>query len=132
MTTITVTVDGVKLTDHALAAFDNIYWIAGGRPKEGGLNGLEPYMPKIRAAFLIGEAMEDFASWLAPRNIPVTRAKTLERAVAAAHDAAQKFGEKSVVLLSPACASFDQFTSYEQRGDEFARLVRDLAKGRAA
>ncbi|HSO43848.1 MAG TPA: UDP-N-acetylmuramoyl-L-alanine--D-glutamate ligase, partial [Rhodospirillales bacterium] len=110
----------------ALACYDAIYWIAGGRPKEGGLAGLEAYLPRIRHAFLIGEAAEGFAHTL-DGIVPTTFCGTLDRAVAAAAEAAAAEHETHpVVLLSPACASFDQFANFEARGDAFRALVQGL------
>lgn len=110
----------------ALSCYENIYWIIGGKPKEGGLKGLEPFAPRIRHAFLIGMASDDFALWCEGK-VPFTRCGTLDKAVEAAHALAQKEARVgAVVLLSPACASFDQFTSYEHRGEEFARFVKAL------
>lgn len=112
-------------TEKALACYNNIFWIVGGKAKDGGLNGLEPYMDRIAHAFTIGDAAEDFTLWLSERNVTVTRCDTLDRAVAAAHQTAQAQGH-GTVLLSPACASFDQFRDFEQRGDKFTKLVNDL------
>ena len=117
---------------RALTCYDAIYWIAGGLPKEGGLAGTEPYYPRIRRAFLIGAAEAAFAETLAGQ-VPVSRCGTLEAAVREAHKlAAAEAIPGAVVLLSPACASFDQFTSFEHRGDVFRDLVADLANGRRA
>ncbi|MEM7679728.1 MAG: UDP-N-acetylmuramoyl-L-alanine--D-glutamate ligase [Pseudomonadota bacterium] len=113
----------------ALGAYDDIYWIAGGRAKEGGLEGLEEFMPKIRHAFLIGEAAKPFADWLEDKGIPCSLCGKLEVAIETAHNAAQgasASGESGVVLLSPACASFDQYPSFEVRGEEFQKLVEKL------
>jgi UDP-N-acetylmuramoylalanine--D-glutamate ligase len=112
---------------RALACYDGVYWIAGGRPKEGGLEAVRPYLSRIRHAFLIGEAAEGFASWLGDA-VAVTRCGTLERAVAAAAAAAaaERCTVRPVVLLSPACASFDQFTGFEERGNAFRALVEAL------
>ena len=108
---------------RAIACFDNVYWIAGGRPKEGGLDAIAPLFSHIAHAFLIGEAEDGFAATLEGR-LPVTRCGTLDRAVAAALDAACSNGrDGTVVLFSPACASFDQFSDFEQRGDRFRALV---------
>jgi UDP-N-acetylmuramoylalanine--D-glutamate ligase len=110
----------------ALSCYSDIYWIAGGKPKEGGLNGLEEFMPRIRHAFLIGQASDDFAAWLTGKA-PHTKSGTLETATKQAAEMAAKDGKKgAVVLLSPACASYDQFKSYEHRGDEFAKFVAAL------
>ncbi len=120
---------------RAIACFDKVYWIAGGRPKEGGIDSLAPVLPRIAHAFLIGEAEDRFAQTLEGR-LPVTRCGTLDRAVAAALDAACRNGRHgTVVLFSPACASFDQFQNFEQRGDAFRALVpvdRAVAAGRVS
>ncbi len=107
---------------RALACYDDIYWIIGGLPKEGGLSGLEIYKDRIRHTFLIGKAAPDFAKWLDEQNMSYTHCGTLDKAVAAAHAMAKS----GTVLLSPACASWDQFKSFEHRGDVFAELVRAL------
>lgn len=110
---------------RALECFDDIYWIIGGQPKEGGLSGLEGYKPKLRHAFVIGQAADDFAAWLTRQGIPFTPSGTLDQAVAQAHRMAQYY-RSGTVLLSPACASFDQFKSFEHRGDVFTDLVKAL------
>ena len=112
---------------RALASFDDIFWIAGGVPKAGGIADLAPYFARIRKAYLIGEAAKDFASTLADR-VPHVLPGTLERAVAlAADDALASRLHAPVVLLSPACASFDQFPNFEIRGNAFRDCVRRLA-----
>ncbi|WP_157215964.1 UDP-N-acetylmuramoyl-L-alanine--D-glutamate ligase [Flavisphingomonas formosensis] len=110
-------------TAPALAAYPAIHWILGGLAKTGDLDACAPHFGHVRAAYTIGDAGEMFAALLAP-HMPVSRAGTLERAVGAAAQAA-KPGE--VVLLSPACASFDQFKDYEARGEAFRALVGALA-----
>ncbi|HYH36910.1 MAG TPA: UDP-N-acetylmuramoyl-L-alanine--D-glutamate ligase [Azospirillum sp.] len=113
--------------EKALATFDPIYWILGGQAKSTGLAGLDGYMGRVRHAFLIGEASETFAAWLAERDVPHTRCGTLDVAVGKAAELA--LAEKKAgacVLLSPACASWDQFTSFEARGDAFAKHVNAL------
>lgn len=113
-------------TEKALSSFDNIFWIAGGRPKEGGIVPLANFFPKIRKAYLIGEAAADFARTLDGR-VAYDRAETLDRATAAAaRDAAASGLKDAVVLLSPACASFDQFPNFEVRGNTFRDLVKRL------
>ena len=110
-------------TAPALAAYPAIHWILGGLAKTDDLDACAPHFGHVRAAYTIGDAGEMFARLLAP-HMPVTRAGTLERAVNAAAAAARP-GE--VVLLSPACASFDQFKDYEARGEAFRALVGALA-----
>ncbi len=110
----------------ALACYDPIYWIAGGRAKDGGLQGLESFYPRIAQAFLIGEAEGDFAAVLEGK-VAVTRCGDLARALQAASQLAQSEGRAgAVVLLSPACASFDQFADFEARGDAFRSAVEAL------
>ncbi len=110
----------------ALACYDPIYWIAGGRAKEGGLAGLESFSSRIAHAFLIGEAEDAFAAALEDR-ISVTRCGDLATAVGAAHVQALEDGRPgAVVLLSPAAASFDQFEDFEARGESFRSLVANL------
>jgi UDP-N-acetylmuramoylalanine--D-glutamate ligase len=110
----------------ALASFTDIYWIIGGKPKEGGLAGLEPFFPKIARAYLIGEAAEAFARQLGDA-VPYTQCVTLDRAVeAAASDASRSVAKEPVVLLSPACASYDQFANFEKRGEAFRQIVMGL------
>jgi len=111
---------------QALACFTDIFWIAGGKPKSGGLASLTGFFPRMRKAYLIGEAAAAFAAELDGKVAHVV-AGTLERAVAlAARDAEAASLAQPVVLLSPACASFDQFRNYEVRGDAFRDLVRAL------
>ncbi len=117
-------------TSKALSCYDAIYWIVGGKAKDGGLNGLEEYMPRIKHCFLIGASADEFASWLAgkaPATISTTLDVAVRDAAKMARDAAKNTGSKNaVVLLSPACASYDQFNNYEHRGEEFARFVNAL------
>ncbi|ODR93819.1 UDP-N-acetylmuramoylalanine--D-glutamate ligase [Methyloceanibacter stevinii] len=107
----------------ALGSFDTIYWIVGGVAKEGGLAGLEFFYPRIARAYLIGEASDAFAGQLGDA-IPHIACETLDRAVElAAADASQSQADEPVVLLSPACASFDQYPNFAKRGDAFKELV---------
>jgi UDP-N-acetylmuramoylalanine--D-glutamate ligase len=117
-------------TEKALATFDPIYWILGGQAKETGLAGLEGYMGRVRHAFLIGEATEPFARWLEANKMPHTRCGTLDVATreAAAMALAQGL-PGACVLLSPACASWDQFANFEKRGEAFAAVVNALDDG---
>ena len=135
---LVATIDGVRYVNDskatnadaaakALACYDEIYWIAGGIAKAGGIASLAPFFPRIRHAFLIGRATEEFAATLSGR-VPFSRCADLAQALAAARVAAKP---GSVVLLSPACASFDQFTDFEARGENFRRLVAALPGTRA-
>ena len=111
---------------QALACFSAIFWIAGGKPKTGGISSLKSFFPRIRKAYLIGEAADGFARTLIGQ-VPHVAAGTLERAVELAdYDAAACDVEEPVVLLSPACASFDQYRNFEIRGDRFRELVQAL------
>ena len=107
----------------ALAAFDDIHWIVGGLAKEPGLGECEAELSRVKAAYTIGDSGPAFAELLETR-VPVTQSHTLDRAV---RDASAKAREGDTVLLSPACASFDQFRDFEARGDAFKALVKELA-----
>lgn len=109
---------------QALASYPSVFWIAGGKAKEGGIDALRDLFPNVAKAYLIGEAAEAFAETLG--DTPHIVAHTMERAVElAAADAAAAGGEQ-VVLLSPACASFDQFPDFEVRGEAFRAAVLAL------
>ncbi len=111
----------------ALSSFSDIFWIAGGKPKTGGISSLVEFFPRIRKAYLIGEAANEFARTL-DGKVPYEIVEVLSRAVdAAADDAAASGLKEPVVLLSPACASFDQYRNFEVRGDAFRALVLKLA-----
>jgi UDP-N-acetylmuramoylalanine--D-glutamate ligase len=113
-------------TAKALSSFHDIFWIAGGKAKEGGITPLAEYFPRIRKAYLIGEAANDFSRTLDDK-VPYEISVSLDVAVAnVARDAAEAGLAEPVVLLSPACASFDQFRNFEIRGDRFRELVRAL------
>jgi UDP-N-acetylmuramoylalanine--D-glutamate ligase len=113
----------------ALRCYDRIVWIAGGLAKAGGIAPLAPFFPRIAHALLIGQDGPALAAQLG--GVPHQIVDTLERAVPAARDAARRTGAP-VVLLSPACASFDQFTGFDARGRRFAELVHGLAQEEAA
>ncbi|MFS0740696.1 UDP-N-acetylmuramoyl-L-alanine--D-glutamate ligase [Brevundimonas sp. 3P9-tot-E] len=109
---------------QALASYPSVFWIAGGKAKDGGIDSLRDLFPRVTQAYLIGEAADAFAVTLA--DTPHVVAHTMERAVElAAVDAAAAGGEQ-VVLLSPACASFDQFPDFEVRGEAFRAAVLGL------
>jgi UDP-N-acetylmuramoylalanine--D-glutamate ligase len=109
-------------TAPALAAFPSIRWILGGQAKTDNLDECAPHFAHVRSAYTIGEAGELFARLLAP-HMPVTNCETLENAL---NQAAKDSQPGDTVLLSPACASFDQFRDFEQRGDRFKDLVGAL------
>jgi UDP-N-acetylmuramoylalanine--D-glutamate ligase len=114
---------------HALKPYQNIYWIAGGKAKSGGIEPLAQLFPHVARAYLIGEAEEMFAGTLEGRT-DYKHCGNLENAVKiAAADAFSEGRKDAVVLLSPACASFDQFKSFEHRGDVFCELVEGLKNG---
>lgn len=136
-----VTVDGVTFvndskatnadaSERALVCYDRIVWIVGGMAKEGGIEPLVKLFPRIAKALLIGRDAPQFAETLTREGVAFDSVGTLDAAVPAAFAAAKATGAP-VVLLSPACASWDQFTGYDQRGDRFAELARGLAGGRA-
>ena len=110
----------------ALATFEPIYWIAGGQAKAGGIDSLAEYFPKIAKAYLIGAAADLFSRSLAGK-VPHVIAGDLDNALRmAAADSALDRRAEPAVLLSPACASFDQFADFEARGDAFRRAVKAL------
>jgi UDP-N-acetylmuramoylalanine--D-glutamate ligase len=115
----------VEAARQALSAWPRVYWIAGGRPKTG-IEALADLFPRIVKAYLIGEAAADFARTLEGK-VPATIAGTLPAAVSAAFRDAGAAGGPAIVLFSPACASFDQFTDFEARGEAFRAAVHDLA-----
>jgi UDP-N-acetylmuramoylalanine--D-glutamate ligase len=140
---LVATIDGVRFindskatnadaTEKALLCYEAIYWIAGGLPKAGGIAPLTPYFGRLRHAFLIGTATEEFAATLG-NSVPFTRCGDLATAVAAAAEAARRERAQeavvgAVVLLSPACASYDQFADFEARGDAFREMVTALRR----
>ncbi|WP_027488042.1 UDP-N-acetylmuramoyl-L-alanine--D-glutamate ligase [Allorhizobium undicola] len=109
----------------ALSSYDRIYWIAGGLPKEGGITALSPLFSRIAKAYLIGEAASSFAATLGTA-VPFEISGTLDRALAHASRDAEADGAEVAVMLSPACASFDQYKNFEVRGESFVSLVAAL------
>jgi UDP-N-acetylmuramoylalanine--D-glutamate ligase len=110
---------------QAMSTYPRFFWIAGGVPKAGGIDGLADLFPKVERAYLVGQAANEFARAL-DGHAPFEVAGTLDNAVAAAFADARASGSEAVVLLSPACASFDQYPDFEVRGDAFRALVQDL------
>lgn len=118
--------------EKALLSFNEIFWIIGGKSKEGGIDPLRPLFSRIAKAYLIGAATEDFARTL-DGSAPYEKCGTLDVATrAAARDAARSQAREPVVLLSPACASYDQFPNFEKRGDAFRGVVSDIIKAGGA
>ena len=116
--------------EKALLAFPRVHWIIGGRAKEGGIEPLRPLFARVRKAYCIGEAGPPFATTLHDAGVPFEMCGTLDVAVkvaaADARAAHAQSGEDEVVLLSPACASYDQFPDFEKRGDAFRELIKGL------
>jgi UDP-N-acetylmuramoylalanine--D-glutamate ligase len=139
---LVATLDGVRYindskatnadaTEKALACYSDIYWILGGLPKAGGITPLTAYFDRVRHAFLIGRATEEFAATL-DGSVSYTKCGDLRTALAAASEQARRDAvTDAVVLLSPVCASYDQFANFEQRGDIFRDLVAELRAGAA-
>jgi len=118
--------------EKALLSFDDIFWILGGKAKEGGIAPLRPLFGKVRKAYLIGAASEDFAQTL-EGAVDYEKCGTLDVAVAAAaRDARASDAREPVALLSPACASYDQFPNFEKRGDAFREAVKALISAESA
>ena len=115
---------------QAMATYPRFYWIAGGRPKEGGIDSLSDLFPRIAKAYLIGEAAQAFGKVL-KSHCPVAQSGTIAAATTAAFDDAAATDEDAVILLSPACASFDQFADFEERGEAFRDVVSNLARADA-
>lgn len=113
---------------RALASYQRCIWIAGGTGKEGGIAPLAPFFPRVAEAFLIGRDAAEFAATLAAHGVAHRLCGTLAEAVPAAAEAAFA-GAADIVLLSPAAASWDQFTGFDARGDAFRDLVRNLDGG---
>ena len=130
-------IDGVKFVndskatnaeaaEQALKAYKKAYWIAGGVSKAEGIRPLAPLFPNITKAYLIGEAEDSFAATLKGK-VALQTCGTLENAVQAAFRDAKAVGDENpVILLSPACASFDQFRDFEHRGDVFRSIVQSM------
>ena len=110
---------------QAMSSYSKFYWIAGGQPKTGGIDSLADLFPRIETAYLVGEATEAFAETLSGKA-KVVQSVTIEAATASAYADAAATGQEAIVLLSPACASFDQFADFEARGEAFRAAVTGL------
>ncbi len=115
---------------QAMSSFDSFFWIAGGKAKAGGIESLSDLFPRIKHAYLIGEAAELFEKTIG-KAAKCTQSRLLFTAVAQAYAAAEKSGKEEIVLFSPACASFDQFTDFEARGDAFKQAVAEIGQSAA-
>lgn len=112
---------------QALKAYDNIYWIAGGVAKDGGIEGLAPQFKNITRAYLIGESAQEFHTVLKDNKVASKISTELRMAIlCATRDALASRSPNPVILLSPACASFDQFKNFEVRGDAFRKLALEI------
>jgi len=111
---------------QALSSYPKVYWIVGGQPKSGGIESLTDLFPRVEKAYLIGEAAPDFARTLRGKA-EFTECGGIDTAVARAYADAAASGQDAIVLLSPACASFDQFADFEERGEAFRAAVQALA-----
>jgi UDP-N-acetylmuramoylalanine--D-glutamate ligase len=111
---------------QALSSYPKSFWIAGGRAKTDGVEPLADLFPRVAKAYLIGEAGPAFVKTLKGKA-PAEECGTLEAAVARAYADASATGQDAVVLLSPACASFDQYADFEERGEAFRSAVQRLA-----
>jgi UDP-N-acetylmuramoylalanine--D-glutamate ligase len=131
-------IDGVKFindskatnaesTENSLKAYDKIFWILGGKSKEGGISTLTPFFHKIHKAYLIGDASEEFAKTLKESSVAFEKCGDLKNAFKKAFFDAKNISlsEKNI-LLSPACASFDQWKNFEERGDFFCKTFDEL------
>ena len=114
-------------TENALKSYENIFWIVGGKAKEGGIESLKPYFSKIKKAYLIGEASDEFAKTLEKNFVNYEKCQTLKNAFdKSLIDAKSSNLIEKNIILSPACASFDQWKNFEERGDFFCKLVNDI------
>jgi UDP-N-acetylmuramoylalanine--D-glutamate ligase len=114
---------------QAMSSYPRFFWIAGGVPKSGGIEPLADLFGRVAKAYLVGEAAEAFATTL-DGKAEMARCNSVQDAAAAAFDDAKReaarTGREAVVLLSPACASFDQFPDFEVRGEAFRTAVLGL------
>jgi len=114
-------------TENALKSYENIFWIVGGKAKDGGINSLKSYFSKIKKAYLIGEASDDFAKFFDQNLVKYEKCQTLKNAFdKALIDAKISNIIEKNIILSPACASLDQWKNFEERGDFFCNLVNDI------
>ena len=119
-----------EATKHSLEAYKNyeIYWILGGLAKEEGIDPLATYFNNIKHAHLIGDSTNAFSSILTKNNVLYKKSENLKNAIQHAYKNAlnSNSNKQKVILLSPACASFDQFKNFEERGNTFKKVVYDI------
>ena len=117
-------------TKQALTTYNNIYWILGGVEKYGGISQITQYFSKIKKAYLIGESAESLSTTLFNSKIEYENCVTLRNAINRSTKDAEKSKSKVTILFSPACASFDQYKNFEERGLEFTTIVGEVVKER--
>lgn len=118
----------VTATLKALSAYKNIYWIVGGRLKQDDdYDGFTLYLSHIQKAYLIGESSDFFAA-LFSNKLPYKKTYLLEKAISQAYNDASQSSKPAIILLSPACASWDQFKNFEERGHFFRQFIHTLLK----
>ncbi|WP_174516106.1 UDP-N-acetylmuramoyl-L-alanine--D-glutamate ligase [Wolbachia endosymbiont of Cardiocondyla obscurior] len=114
-----------KSSEKAILSYENIYWIVGGKSKEGGIESLSKHFTRIRKAFLVGESTEAFANVMEDK-VDFVKCCNLEDAFRLAFEEVLNSREEVTILLSPACASFDQWKNFEERGEAFCRMFENL------
>ncbi len=114
-----------KSSEKAILSYENIYWIVGGKSKEGGIESLSKHSTRIRKAFLVGESTEAFANTMEDK-VDFVKCCNLKNALKLAFEEALNSKEEVTILLSPACASFDQWKNFEERGEAFCRMFENL------
>ncbi len=114
-----------KSSEKAILSYENIYWIVGGKSKEGGIESLSKHFTRIRKAFLVGESTEAFANTMEDK-VDFVKCCNLKNALKLAFEEALNSKEEVTILLSPACASFDQWKNFEDRGEAFCRMFENL------
>ena len=119
----------LEAATKSLSAFSNVYWIVGGDPKEGSveLDPIRPFFSHIKHVYTIGKSTEAYHALLKD-SLPTDAMGTLAKAVKKAFEDASARGGRATILLAPACASYDQYAHFEERGDHFRTLAQKLLK----
>lgn len=118
------------VSKQALTLFDNIYWILGGVEKYGGISQITQYFSKIKKAYLIGESADSLSKTLFNSKVEYENCVTLRNAINRSTKDAEKSKSRVTILFSPACASFDQYKNFEERGLEFTSIVGEVVRER--